>query len=404
VADYQVRPRCACLPLYLCVLLVLLTTHFVDGLGQEGSSSAIALSKGTPERWADPGWWPTKGTSKHNQYAGTAACGGCHADMVASQKTTPMFMAAMLPSESELLKLHPELNFSDDKYDYLLEHRSATTIQSVKSKEDSTSALAIMAPVMWAFGVGEVAQTYIFKRNDLFLESRLSFYTKIQTLGITTGHSSEAPVTLEQTLGEAVPSETIRRCFGCHSTASTVDGVFDPEHATLGVTCEACHGSGLKHISAMKSSDGSAVPTNILNPKRMSPVESVDFCGACHRTPVDVAVYTQSELGVAAVRFQPYRLERSFCWGAQGDRRITCVACHDPHKPLVKDMAAYDSNCLQCHAASATERGAEAAPACKVGTKNCASCHMPKVEVSATHATFTDHFIRVVRPGSGFRP
>ena len=38
-------------------------------------------------------------------------------------------------------------------------------------------------------------------------------------------------------------------------------------------------------------------------------------------------------------------------------------------------------------------------PACKVSTKDCASCHMPKYELADFHYEFTDHDIRVVRPG-----
>jgi hypothetical protein len=388
-----------------CIAMVALGTYSAQGQSQElQPSSPVSLSKGTPERWAQSGWWPTKGTSKHSEYAGTAACGQCHAEIVASQKTTPMFQAASLPSQAEILGSHPELHFSDDKYDYLLRHDAKQTVQSVKTKDAPVATPKISMPVSWAFGVGEVAQTYIFRQKDAFLESRLSYYTSLQALDITTGHDAVAPQTMEQTIGDVVPTEVMRRCFGCHSTASTVEGVFDPEHATLGVTCEACHGPGLQHVTAMTSPGAAKAETVILNPKRMSPVESVDFCGACHRTSVDVAVYVQRELGVAAVRFQPYRLERSLCWGVQGDPRITCVACHDPHQPLVRGTAVYDRNCLQCHASTASEKKpADAAPACPVGTKDCASCHMPKVEVSATHATFTDHLIQVVRPGSGFR-
>ena len=40
------------------------------------------------------------------------------------------------------------------------------------------------------------------------------------------------------------PLKEIKRCFGCHTTASTTSGTFDPEHAFWGVTCEACHGAG----------------------------------------------------------------------------------------------------------------------------------------------------------------
>ena len=57
----------------------------------------------------------------------------------------------------------------------------------------------------------------------------------------------------------------------------------------------------------------------ILNPQKLSAVASVDFCGACHRTWADV-LQTQVT-GVANVRFQPYRLESSKCWG-RGDARL----------------------------------------------------------------------------------
>jgi hypothetical protein len=108
-------------------------------------------------------------------------------------------------------------------------------------------------------------------------------------------------------------------------------------------------------------------------------------------------------MGISSVRLQPYRLERSLCWGGRGDARITCIACHDPHKPLVRDSSSYDAACLKCHAQSGHPQIANMAPACPTGTKDCASCHMPKYDIPWVHATYTDHFIRIVREGSSFR-
>jgi hypothetical protein len=142
----------------------------------------------------------------------------------------------------------------------------------------------------------------------------------------------------------------------------------------------------------------------IFGAKKLSPVDSVDFCGACHRTPMDVAVEMPANMGIATLRFQPYRLERSLCWGEKGDARITCVACHDPHKPLMRDLSAYDAKCLLCHAGKGEAPSTTRIAGCTVGAKECASCHMPKYEIPAVHAMFTDHYIRIVRPGSGFRP
>jgi hypothetical protein len=140
----------------------------------------------------------------------------------------------------------------------------------------------------------------------------------------------------------------------------------------------------------------------IFNPARLGTVASVDFCGACHRTWQDVVGNGLMGVGVFNVRFAPYRLENSRCWKQQ-DTRITCVACHDPHKPLVQEAESYDSRCLQCHLL----RGAKKDPglpgkACPVAASKCVTCHMPKYEPPNLHSSFTDHWIRVVHPGKPY--
>ena len=131
-------------------------------------------------------------------------------------------------------------------------------------------------------------------------------------------------------------------------------------------------------------------------------VDAADFCGACHGTWWDVKL--AGSTGIANIRAQPYRLEKSRCWGKKGDARLTCVACHDPHRDLVRETVSYDKNCLSCHLAAPSMKPTpdHPGPACKVGTKDCASCHMPKYDDSAMHYTFTDHDIRIVQPGAPY--
>ena len=126
----------------------------------------------------------------------------------------------------------------------------------------------------------------------------------------------------------------------------------------------------------------------------------MDFCGACHATFWDVKL--AGEEGIAALRSQPNRLQSSKCWGA-GDARITCVACHDPHVPLVREAAAYDSRCLSCHVqAAASPRRAPPrrrtipAALARSRAESCMTCHMPKYEAPGMHHEFTDHRIRIV--------
>jgi hypothetical protein len=106
---------------------------------------------------------------------------------------------------------------------------------------------------------------------------------------------------------------------------------------------------------------------------------------------------------VENVRFQPYRLENSRCWG-DGDARLTCAACHDPHKPLNHDPGAYDKKCLACHASSRSQKPSQDHPgkACPAAAKNCVTCHMPQVQLPSMHSLFVDHRIRVARSKSAY--
>jgi hypothetical protein len=168
------------------------------------------------------------------------------------------------------------------------------------------------------------------------------------------------------------------------------------ERMIPGVRCEACHGPGSVHVAAMRS--GNARGSHIFNPGRLSTGRITAFCGSCHRTAAD-----EQRLkihGLENVRFQGYRLERSACYSAQ-DSRISCIACHDPHRRVVTAASYYDGKCLACHARAGASTAHEARP-CPVATRNCVTCHMPQVAVPGAHYRFTDHFIRVVKAGQPY--
>ena len=376
--------------------------------GQTTPFSGMSLP--TAVRAQGPGWWPTKGEASREEYAGEAECGQCHGSKVASYRETAMSRASVHASDSDILRQHQRLAFRQGTVDYLL---TTTADHSTLRAGNETTSLS--ADLLWGFGAGRMGQTYIYSQEGNFFESRLSFFSEIAELDITPGHSRTAPDRLESALGvKQDPPSEIHRCFACHTTASMNKGQFDPVHAFSGLTCEACHGPGAQHARAMKSGIGSTGdsatnlsgdPTKdlILNPARLDPVDQVDFCGACHRTWQDVVGSGLTGVGMLNVRFAPYRLENSKCWKQQ-DTRLTCVACHDPHKPLVRDAGSYDSRCLSCHVLrGGAKKLVKGAPgACPVATKDCVTCHMPKYEPANLHSSFTDHWIRIVRPGEPY--
>lgn len=267
-------------------------------------------------------------------------------------------------------------------------------------------------PLLWAFGASRVGQSYLFHKNgdEGFYEARVTYFDTLKNLHFTPGRALASPKNIDEAMSRLVPPGEVARCFACHTTGANIGTDVNTHDPILGVSCEACHGPGAKHVAAMEAAKLSGISIEdkgiedkgtIFNAGALSPVDSVDFCGACHGTWWDVKITGVS--GVGSLRFQPYRLQNSRCWG-RGDPRITCVACHNPHQPLVTDSAFYDQKCLDCHL---TTRGAKLTadhpgPACPVSSVDCASCHMPRFEDPDMHYKFTDHQIRVVRAGEPF--
>ena len=418
----------------LCVFSLALITSLAFLEKSAGADPApqqqVETPMATDERLEVPGWWPTKQSASLEDFVGTKECARCHAKIVATQIETPMARAASLPADSTALRERERLLHQAGPYTFTISKDGAVRTYTV-----SDGVKTISEPLGWAFGVGNKGQTYVLQSNGAFYEGRMSFFASLQRLDLTPGHSPKVPPTIEQALGQRLDPDTVRRCFGCHTTVATTRAGFNPSHLVLGVDCEACHGPGAKHADLMDADKNTEGRQAIFDPGSLGPVAQVDFCGACHRTSYDV--FETKTKGVENVRFQPYRLEKSRCWG-DGDARLTCIACHDPHKPLNHDSAAYDAKCLACHAfsrsqkTSATQKRSHeslkgagpdnASPtalqdrkssdgtlsqdrrgkACPVASKNCVTCHMPRVESPAMHSPFTDHRIRIVRANSPY--
>lgn len=353
----------------------------------------------TQDHLAEPGWWPSKGSRSTDSYVGSATCGKCHKTKAADQKTTPMARTLMRAEDAGTLHSHSQLIFRNDKYVYRISTNAGKPEYSV-----TDGSRTLSATLLWAFGTGEVGQSYLYQKNGNFYESRVTYFSSLQNLHFTPTRALLTPHDLEEAMARPVHMGEIKRCFSCHSASAVIDGEFAPTKLGVGVTCEACHGPGGKHANAMEASillqgvGDEEARAMILDPGKLNPADSVDFCGACHVTWWDVKLARMK--GISNVRSQPYRLQQSKCWG-KGDPRITCVACHDPHVPLVQEASDYDEKCLKCHltAVGATRTKDHPGAACPVAIKNCVTCHMPKIEVPDMHYAFADHRIRIVRPG-----
>ncbi len=377
----------------LCGLVAWLGCALTSSAQGPGMSAGPAVSPATS-------WRP----DKNARYVGPQACAKCHEDESRTQHATAMGRALEPVATSELLRANPNLTFRSGPYTYQLTRRGDQSFYSVTNGKET-----ITEPILYSFGQGKAGQTYVFRHKDSFYESRVSFYKEIKGLDYTIGYEPVAPPTLDEAAGRAISSDEARNCFTCHSTAAATGTTLHLDRMIPGVTCEACHGPGAEHVAAMELKD--LKNKRIFNPGSMTPDElSQEFCGSCHRSAEQVAA-NKTLRGINSVRFQPYRM-----FTGRGhdpfDERLSCTTCHNPHQNPKEEVAFYDEKCFACHRSSGSLKSAEVARAeeedgrnakpCPVSQSACVSCHMPKVGIPGSHFQFTDHRIRIARPGEPF--
>jgi Cytochrome c554 and c-prime len=332
---------------------------------------------------------------------GKLSCGNCHTAQAKTQPQTSMAHAIQNPEADPLFDRHPKLTFQLGVYSYTIERRGAEVSYSVTDGRETISL-----PLHYAFGVG--SQTFVLEREARLYESFVSYYPAIDGLDVTMGDQRLEPKTLLEAMGRDVTGTEATACLGCHATRAVVNKQVNLAAMVPGVQCEHCHVGALQHLEAISHGKLDAVPPKL---KRLSPEDLSSFCGQCHRSWETVV--RNKWQGEMDVRFQPYRLANSKCFDGI-DARISCLACHDPHKENIREDKTYDAKCLACHSADAKPSAGMLAahpstpasevkmPTCPVSKSDCVSCHMPRTQLPGGHMFFADHQIRVVRAGEPY--
>lgn len=291
-----------------------------------------------------------------------------------------MARAMRTPDQCDILQTHPLLTFRKGQFTYKIETHELKTVYSV-----SDGVRTFSVPVLWALGLGEAGQTYVFQKDGSLYESRVSYFRAIDGLELTLGFQNLLPLNIVQAAGREMGKRDAAQCLNCHSTGGVHGLTIDLAAIRPGIQCDRCHAEAGEHAASF-SGGKSGVHMDKLAAKTTEQLS--DFCGQCHRTWQEIAL--SGKLGISNVRFQPYRLANSKCYSAN-DARIRCTACHDPHRELDRVADNYDNKCQACHSAATGYR------VCSVAKANCASCHMPKLEIPGSHFRFTDHEIRIVK-------
>jgi Cytochrome c554 and c-prime len=378
-----------CAPLFLALTAALTTAALPAALAQSDPHTQPSPSQ--------PGS-ATPAASKFNPQT----CASCHPSQARTQPYTSIAHALQLPSTNPILKAHPLLTFHRGAYNYKVETVGENSTYSVT---DGTQTITL--PIRWGLGVH--GQTWVLEQNGKLHESLVSYYPTISGLDITTGHEDINPATLEEAVGPEMIKNQSKACFGCHATNVLLNGNLSLETLQPGITCQHCHQGAMLHATDANAGNFDTAPPKL---GRLSSESISNFCGQCHRTWETVV--RSHWAGSVNARFPAYRLANSRCFDG-ADPRISCIACHDPHQNLVHEASNYDSKCLACHAppigvaaepatAAAASATREQAKVCPVAKSGCTTCHMPKIPSpnGGGHYIFTDHQIRVVKPGEPY--
>lgn len=318
----------------------------------------------------------------------SVTCATCHAGVVRSFATAGMHHAMEPDGANPELIAHPDLVTTIGPFTYRVQTNNGHSTYSVT---DGTNTLS--APIHWIFG--QQTQTWILEKDGAFYETLVSYFPRDNVLDKTPDDANIHPANLSEAMGRRLQVSEVRTCFDCHASGLIPGEKLEPSKTIPGITCERCHAGSQQHMIDAAQDNFKTLPKPL---HRLDAQQISDFCGQCHRT-FDVVM--RDRLQKTAVRFQPYRLELSKCF-IGNDPRISCIACHNPHQQVDRETVHYDAKCLACHSAAKSTTSPGSPRLCPVAKSNCTSCHMQKVEVAGNHAKFTDHYIRVVRPGEPY--
>jgi Flp pilus assembly protein TadD len=236
------------------------------------------------------------------------------------------------------------------------------------------------------------------------------------------------------------------QCADCHTTDLKKNfnlsaNTFTTTWASLGVTCEACHGPGSRHVAWAKTGSSAAPSGNSglpekaimgleawlkatdrgkweMNPatgtaRRTEPLASTELnaCASCHsrrhllaKGLAPDAPFLDTALPSLLVPGQYHADGQidgevfeygSFIQSAMHKAGVVCSNCHEPH--AAKLRAEGNALCSQCHLPEKFDVPAHHKHSSGNTGSQCVNCHMPTKNYMVVHDR-RDHSIRVPRP------
>ncbi len=393
------------------------------GEGSRPEQSAASPAPGSPA--SEVGRAAFRNVAEGTGFVGDDACFDCHEDQWRGYQEHGMARSyyPLTPENAvEDFSAAPIRHDATDFYYRVYEENEQFFQEEYRRDAQGRTTHRLARRMDFVMGSGNAARTYFTESNGRLYELPLTWYTQIGRWDFSPGYSRQ-----NGRFDRLIPE----RCMACHNSYPERVPFVEGKYADVphGIGCERCHGPGALHIDERLANPEASgeVDATIVNPIHLDLDRQLDVCQQCHlngavtvfregRQPFDfrpseslssfVALFTteeSTETSQISVISHADRMKRSACFLATVAQAepMTCVTCHDPHD-AVGEAPSFNASCLGCHEGVQERFDAAEAQNRHAPTADCSGCHMPRVEAeNAPHASFTDHWIRVVNPGPG---
>lgn len=332
-------------------------------------------------------------TEPYRGFVGPEACRECHAELVESQSHTAHYLASM-PANEQTVQGSFEtgrnrLPTRDPRKDLLMSNADGALKQSLVYKAADRDVTLRSAEFAIVIGLVK-GQTYLYWRDDLLCQLPASYAKSGDLWAYSPGFPD----------GVAWFDRVIKPdCMECHATLFEnvlPDKVVKSDKQILGVTCESCHGPGLKHVQHHQRHPEQTTAAHMPSIAELSRDQQLEACGYCH------AGIKPDSRKRPAFSFRPgHRLADFFDLKAQDSEpvpevhgnqmgllmqsqcfqqseELSCNSCHDSHRVQRGDLGAYAQRCLSCHVDDLAKH--TQAPEPENLLDGCVDCHMPLVD------------------------
>lgn len=386
------------------------------GSGSEGDKRADRNASDESERFAN--------VVGGGSFVGDESCFDCHEDQYVGYQSHGMASSYYPLTPDNAVEDYSDVEIyhaESDLYYRVFRENGRFYQEEVRRDADGRVVHRLRREMEYVVGSGSAARTYLTEENGRYYEMPMTWYSQAGRWDFSPGYEER-----NSRFERLIPD----RCMTCHNDYPEPIEHAEGKYGDVpnGIGCERCHGPGSIHVDARLAAPEPVgeIDTTIVNPRHLSLDRRLDVCQQCHlhttvsvlregRTAYDfrpsqaLAEYVSfhasdrenSEEEISVISHAD-RMQRSPCFIETQDLEsaMDCMTCHDPHEGF-RDAGPdyFNRTCRSCHETSSLRDRFQIQQTRAVHTpeSNCYSCHMPKVEAEGTpHASFTDHWIRVV--------